>query len=201
MSVDTNKTQIRSKAERILIIGMPFPLQPQLASIEFITFHRSLYGISPAHIRFAIDSDRFTATVTVFIHTDYRPVIHPGHRIQMNHTSVHRLILKMYKPRFTRICIDPCPLMRPVNIRLTLRHYNFRVVRAVHAARAQHQLPARSHTTRRGENIIIAVAFIELRSFYRMVHSIVSVIHKYRIADNPRAFRIHFAYHHNTVHL
>ena len=66
---------------------------------------------------------------------------------------------------------------------------------------AQHQLPARSYTTRRGENIIIAIALIELRSFYRMVHSIVSVIHKYRIADNPRAFRIHFAYHHNTVHL
>ena len=34
-----------------------------------------------------------------------------------------------------------------------------------------------------------------------MVHSVVPVINEYRITDNLCTFRIHPAYHHNTVHL
>ena len=163
-----------------------------MPGIELITLRWSGYRISLSYIRFLISSHRFTATVLVFIRSDYRPVIYPVHRIQVNHTSVSSLILKMNKPRLTRISIYPTALMRTVYIRLPLYHYNFRLIRSIDVLRAKHQLPTVSHTTCRSKNIIVSVPFIEFRTFYRMILSVVTIEYHYRIRNDFRSFFIQF---------
>ena len=131
MPIDTHIPQIGSKTKSILIIGMPFPLQPQPAGIELITLCRSLYRICLPDIRFPIPSYRFSATVTVLIFTNDRPTLRPLHRIKMNDPPIHCFILKMYKPGFTGIRLYPSALMRAVDVRTSLRHHPLHFVRAI----------------------------------------------------------------------
>ena len=171
-----------------------------MPGIEFVTLRRSSDRIGLSHIRFLISRYRFTATVFILVHSDYRPVIYPHHRIQMNHTSVSAFILKMDEPRFSCIGVYPAPLMRSVYRCLSLCHHDFRFVRAIDVFWAKYQLPTGCYPSCRSKNIIVSVAFIELRSFYGMILSIISVEHHHRIGNNFCSFWIQFANDEDTVH-
>jgi len=125
MSIYTNVTQIRGKAKRILVIGMPFPLQAQLPCVEFITLNRCLYRISPAYIRFFIAFYRFTTPISILVHPNYGPIIFPLHRIQVQDSAIHGFILKIDKPRLACTGFHPSPLMRAIYVRISLGHNNF----------------------------------------------------------------------------
>ena len=171
-----------------------------MPGIEFVTLRRSSYRIGLSHIRFLISRYRFTATVFILVHSDYRPVIYPHHRIQMNHTSVSTFILKMDEPRFSSVGVYPATLMRPVDTRLSLCHYDLRFVRAVNVLRAKYQLPTSCYSTCRSKNIVVSVAFVKFRSFYRMVLSIISVKDHHRIGNYFCSLCIQFANNENTIH-
>ena len=74
---------------------------------------------------------RLTATVTVFVCSDDRPVVYPFHRLQMHDTAVSAYILEMKDPVFSGRGIYPSSLMRPVDGRVALCQYRFPLVRTV----------------------------------------------------------------------
>lgn len=80
---------------------MPLPLQSQLARIELITFHRSLYRPVASYIRLAMPLHRLATTITILVCPDDRPIVFPLHRVQMDNTSVRTFILKVHEPRVT----------------------------------------------------------------------------------------------------
>ena len=136
--IKTNIPQVGREPVSVFFIGMPLPLYPQMTGIEFITLRRSGYRICLSYIRFLIGHYRFTATIFILVYSDYRPIIYPSHRIQMNHASVSSFILKMNEPGFSCVGIYPATLMRPVDICLSLCHYDLRFVRAVNVLRAKY---------------------------------------------------------------
>ena len=199
MPINTDISHIRRKAEHILIICMPFPLQPQLTSIKFITLHRRFYRIRFTGFRFTITAHRVSTTVAVLINSNYRPVIYPFHRIQMQYTSISSLILKMQKPGFSGRSVYPSSLMRSVDVRLSLRHHNSGFIRSIHIFRTHHQLPSGNDSTRRCKQIVKSIPLIKLSSLNGMIYSVISVEHQYRVRNDCRTFLIHLAHRQHTV--
>ena len=181
MAINTGISHIRRKAEHILIICMPFPLQTQLTSIKFITLHRRFYRIRFIGFRFTIAAHRVSTTIAIPIYSNYRPVIYPFHRIQVQYTSISPLILEMQEPRFTGRSIYPSSLMRTVDIRFSLCHDNPGLVRSVYIFRTHHQLPSGNNSACRCKQIIKAITLIELCSFNSMIYTVISVKHQYRV--------------------
>ena len=117
-----------------------------MPGIEFVTLRRSGYRICLSYIRFLIGRYRFTATIFILVYSEYRPIIYPSHRIQMNHASVSSFILKMNEPGFSCVGVYPATLMRPVDICLSLCHYDLRFVGAVNVLRTKYSFPSNTFT-------------------------------------------------------
>ena len=110
----------------------------------------------------------------------------------MYNTSVGTHILEMQKPAFPVRRINQTTLVRAVYIAIPLRHNYLAFIRAVDILRPHGKLPPRCHPSRRGEHIIIAVAFIEFGAFNRVVHTVVAIENHYRVSRHSSAVGIHF---------
>ena len=148
---------------------MPLPLRREYISVEFVAFLRCTDGIYLSYIRLFVGHYRFAATVTIFVDTDYRPVIHPLHRLQVNKATISAYILKVEEPVFSGRSVYPSSLVRSIDGRITLRQYSSPFIRTIHIFRTEYYLPTGWHTACRMEDIIIAVPFIKLRAFTRLV--------------------------------
>ena len=112
-------------------VSVPLPLWRKGITVKLITFLWSTNGICLSYIRFPVSQNRLTATVTVFVCSDDRPVVYPFHRLQMHDTAVSAYILEMKEPVFSGRGIYPSSLMRPVDGRVALCQYRFPLVRTV----------------------------------------------------------------------
>ena len=88
----------------------------------------------------------------------------------MNHTAEGLQLLEMKEPVLTARSVNPAALMRAVDVAHALHHHNLRLVGAIHVLRTQCQLPAGGYAASWGEDVVIAVAGIHLRTLYRVVH-------------------------------
>ena len=109
-----------------------------------------------------ISKHRPPCTITIFIFPDHRPVIHPFHWLQMHHSSIGFFILEVKEPMLTCLFVSahaPCvvrwqgflPGSSPLFFHKDRIHFA-----------AQHCLPASAYPACRGEDVVIAVAFIKL---------------------------------------
>ena len=138
MSVNTDESQVRSISECILIIGMPFPLHSQLTGIELVTVRRCFYRVILAYIGLFITGYWFATTIAVLIFSNYRPVVYPLHRVQVNDTPIHGFILKVNEPGFPCLRVNPCALVGTIDVGRTLRHDNLLFIRTVYIPRTQY---------------------------------------------------------------
>ena len=82
----------------------------------------------------------------------------------MHYASVGMLILEVKEPVFAVLCINPRALVRAVDLRLALRQAHILLVRAERTAAAEFHLPAVLHATSGAEDVVVAVALVELRA-------------------------------------
>ena len=197
MSIYTNVTQIRGKAKRILVIGMPFPLQAQLPCVEFITLNRCLYRISPAYIRLFISFYRFTTPISILVLPNHGPIIFPLHRIQVQNSTIHSFILKIDKPRLACTSFHPSSLMRTIYICISLSHNNFQFVWAIHITRTKCQLPTCHHPSCRSQNV--SITFVKLRPLDGVIHPIITIKNQYRFTNDFCTSRIHLTNRNHTI--
>ena len=109
-----------------------------------------------------------TAAVAILIVTDNEPVVYPFGWLQMNYTSVGVLVLEVEEPVFAVLGINPSTLVRTVYLLvLSLCHTYILLVRTKWILGTQFYLPAILHAARRTHDVIIAVALVELGTFYR----------------------------------
>ena len=153
------------KVPLVVDIGIPLPLQAQFVCIELIAFLRGTDRICLSYVRFFVSQYRFATTVAILVFTDYRPVVYPFYRLQVNQTSGCTHILEVQEPVFSAWGIYPASLMRSVDRAVALCQHGFPFIRSVYVFRTQYDLPACRNTTSRMEDIIISVALVELRSF------------------------------------
>ena len=148
---------------------MPLPLRRQSITVELVTFLRSADGIGLTYVRFLVSHYRFTTTVTVFVDTDYGPVIHPFHGLQMYQSAISAYILEVEEPVFSGWGIYPCTLVRAIHRAITLCKHGFPFVRSVYILRTEHYLPTCRYTTCRMEDVVISVTLVEFWSFTGLV--------------------------------
>ena len=115
----------------------------------------------------------------------------------MYQTTVGAYILKVHKPVFSGRCVYPTSLMRAVDGRLTLCQHRFPFIRAIYVFRTKHYLPACGNPTCRMEDVVITVAFIEFRTFARLV-CFVTIEYDARRGDGFRCFLVQLAYSDNA---
>lgn len=84
------------KVPLVVDIGIPLPLQAQFVCIELIAFLRSTDRICLSYVRFFVSQYRFATTVAILVFTDYRPVVYPFYRLQVNQTSGCTHILEVH---------------------------------------------------------------------------------------------------------
>ena len=82
---------------------------------------------------------------------DYRPIILPAHRLQMNDAAVRAVGLKVNEPSLAVRRFDVAALMRTVDPGRTLRQHNAMLVRPIDLPRTQHRLRASRRRRRKGQ--------------------------------------------------
>ena len=65
--------------------------------------------------------------------------------------------------------MNPCALVRTVNLRLALRHHYLRLVWTIYVLASHGKLPAHLYASCRAHNPVVAVTLIEFRTFCCMV--------------------------------
>ena len=150
---------------------MPLPLQAEALPHKLVTRLGRLNRILAPNVRLAITRDWLSFSIAVSIDTDHGPIILPRERLEMNDAAVSTAILKMHEPRFAGFELNPSALVRSIDTGSSLVHHDSIFVRTVNILRAQHCLPARSHTARGRKNVVITIAFVELWSLDRRMIS------------------------------
>src|SRR5687767_674360 len=179
-------------------VGMPLPLQSEPVSREFIGCLWRGGRILTIDIRLAMSCNRFAFSISVNVNTNHGPVAHPRRWLQMNDASVSSSILEVHEPRFARSELDPSALVWSVDVSLPAIHHDAVLVRAINVFRSQNGLPARCHAARGGKDVVIAIAFIKLRSFDRgMVQA--AIEYCLAIVEEFRAVRAHLINRENTL--
>src|SRR6266508_1219214 len=115
----------------------------------------------------------------------------------MNDAAISSFVLEVYEPRLPKSSVNPCTLMRSVDIRLALRENYFSFVRTVNVFRPQNQLPAGLDASGRSEDVIKTIAFIKLRTFDRRIFFVAIKNHR-AIVEQLRAIVTHPADNENT---
>ena len=109
----------------------------------------------------------------------------------MDDAAVGFLVLEVDKPVFPGRRVDERALVRSVDRRLALREHDAVFVGTADTLRAEYGLPAGGNTTRRGENIIPAVALVELGALQRrVVGQLVAVDEVAKVVDDLRALGV-----------
>lgn len=116
----------------VVDIGIPLPLQAQFVCIELIAFLRGTDRICLSYVRFFVSQYRFATTVAILVFTDYRPVVYPFYRLQVNQTSGCTHILEVQEPVFSAWSIYPASLMRSVDRAVALCQHGFPFIRSVY---------------------------------------------------------------------
>ena len=88
--------------------------------------------------------------------------------------------------------MHPSPLMRAVDVGLSLCQYNLMFIRPIRRFRAHGQLEARGHTACRTHDPVPAVTLIELRTLAGTVLRAVAIEHDHRLSDSLLAICRHF---------
>ena len=183
-----------------MIIGMPFPLQPQIHRVELVAFRR-IDDSGKRHGRLTPGKHGIAATVAVLVLANDRPSVHPLHRFEPHHAAIASLVLEVHEPIFAGCCPHPAALVGAVHRRVALLQHTPGLIGAIHVLAAGRHLPPHLHTSCGEHQIIISVSFIKLRAFSRVVHVIVPVIHYPRRTDNFRAFGIHLRHTNHGIDL
>src|SRR5687768_5556000 len=100
--------------------------------------------------------------VAVAVVSNHRPVVLPHHRLQVDEPPVGVGVLKVQEPPVTPRRVDERALMRAVDVAGTLREHDAILVGALHRTRAKYRLPPLFHPTGGGEDVIPAIALVEL---------------------------------------
>ena len=150
----------------ILWIGIPLPLQSQLFLIKVILCIWTCNRINSSYIRFVPGSNRLATLFSWGSLSNDRPVILPAHRLQMYDSARSIYILKMQKPVFPCLCINPGSLMRSIYLCILLHHDITILIRSPYILTAQNCLPALFHAASRSKDVIIAISLIHLGTFY-----------------------------------
>ena len=105
----------------------------------------------------------------------------------------------MQEPVLARGGVHPAALVRAVDRRFPLRQHHFPLVGAVDVFRPQRQLPAARHAAGGGEDVVVAVALVELGALDGGVLR-VPVEHQRTIVQQAGSIRIHAAYQQRASH-
>ena len=101
-------------------VRLPLPLQAQSPIVELVARLGRDDGMTCAHARLSERGNRFARAVAVRIGADHRPVVLPGHRLQVDDAPVRAAVLEVQEPRFARRRVDPRALVRAVDGRRAL---------------------------------------------------------------------------------
>ncbi len=135
------------------------PLQAQGRAIELVGLRRCRDRVTPADIGFAVRRHRRAVIA------DHRPVIDPLHRFQVDDASVGAFVLEVHEPRLTRERIYPGSLVRAVGAGVAFGEHDAPLVGSVDVSGSQYELPALRYAACRGEDVVEAIALVELRAF------------------------------------
>jgi len=180
-----------------LRVGVPLPLQAQGGGVKLVVFGGCGLGKGAAHIRFGMGGNRFTAVISVGIAADHRPVVDPGHGIEVDHPAIGPFILKMKEPEFAAGGVDPSALVGAVHRGVAPGHDGPGFIGSPDMARPKDQLPAVGDAPCRGKKVIPAITFVKLGSFDGRVLGI-SVEDHHRLPIKVGSIGGHPVYHQYT---
>ena len=173
--VDAVSAERRGHAEHLLVVGLPLPLQSCGGSRELIALH----GVHhlPCHpcLGFAVGHHRFTTVVTVVVHPHHGPIVAPCHGLQVYHPAIAFLVLEMKEPVLPHSSVHPSPLVRAVDIGVTLCQHLLRLIRPVRSLGTHGELEARGHSPCRAHDPVPPLPLVELRSLTGAVLRAVAV--------------------------
>ena len=138
----------------------------------------------PRAVRRRISEHRLGRAAVDGLAHDRPAVVAPRHRLQVRHAAERAAILEVEEPVAPIGRGHPGTLVRPVDRRGSLREHVPRRVWAVHIARAEHRLPARGDPAGGREDVVPAVALVELRPLDRVPAVDVGAVD--HVAGGPR---------------
>ena len=121
---NTEGAKSSRNTELLVIIGMPLPLFAQRGQVKLIAFHGVHY-----HVRATLRHDKISDRLAIDAHDG--PSSRPVNGIQMYHTAISLLILKMQKPVFAVFRMYPTTLMRTIDFGFALCQDNLMFIRAI----------------------------------------------------------------------
>ena len=148
------------------MVGLPLPLRPERGAVELVAARRdgdrlrrrgglAVRGDRLAHAPRAGDAEQ-------------RPVVLPLGGLEAQHAAVHALILEVHEPPFVPARrVDERALVGPIDARRALLEHDAGLVGAIDAPGPQRDLPAGLHAACGGEQVIPAIALVDLRPLDR----------------------------------
>ena len=170
-------------------IALELPVEGQRVAGEVVVLHDA--GALPAAfgIRQLPPRHRLADAVAVLLHADEGPVVLPAHGLKVEDAAHRSHILEVDEEAPTVLQLHPAALVRAVHRRAALVQHDPRFIRAVDAPAAQNQLPAGGHAARRREDVVPAVALVQLRPLHRRGGER-AIEHQRRLPDHVAGHRV-----------
>ena len=174
-------------------IGMPLPLQPQLAAVELVAVGRGLNGALYVRSGLLIRIDRLADAVAVAVDADDAPaVVGPRDGLQVRDAAVGVHVDEVEEPRIALDVVDPAALVGAGGLGVALVEHGAALVGPPRRLGAQDDLPAGLDAAGGSEDVVITVALIELGTLDRGMIAVAVEDHDV-LADETLAVGRHLA--------
>lgn len=114
-------------------------------------------GVLADSARRGVNTFAFAYRLAVFAHN--RPIVYPTQRLEVDYTTSDTDVLEVHK-----IVAYPAALVRAVDLGLALCQSDFCLVGTIDRAAAQYDLPTCGYAASGVHDIVIAIAFVALRT-------------------------------------